>query len=113
LPDGIEKDAALALGPWGMLLKEIEKTKKMDMLVQLDGRCLFVEQTNEEQIMLQNDATQCCCPTWKAYHIQCSHLLYLKKKFCKSLFSNRWLQFLGSKNLLEILNRQHHHAIKH
>jgi hypothetical protein len=96
LPDGSEKEALRSLTSWGMKLfrSSIEDSLSIDMNMSSNGKCSFVNNNQPSVVLikLEQNATACYCTFWKAYHLQCSHLLLLHKGFSVALCSPRWVQ---------------------
>jgi hypothetical protein len=92
------KRASLSLTSWGMELFEscMKASAKMEMLTN-ENNCVFVDKKNRDMVLftLNRHATTCHCRFWKAYHLQCPHLLLLHKGYCENLCSRRWLQLSG------------------
>jgi ferredoxin len=59
-----------------------------------DGMYVFAKRNRPDKMTLtfNGNATQCSCRFWKAYHVQCSHLLLLHNGCSENLFSRRWFQ---------------------
>jgi hypothetical protein len=77
------------------------------MNVSADGKYLFGEKKNPNVVLLEleHNASSCCCTFWRAYEIQCPHLLLLHRGFGLSLCASRWHQLshletsLGAKGI--------------
>jgi hypothetical protein len=96
MSEGIEKTAMLALTSWGMELfrSSIEDSANVTTTLSADGVYVFAKRNCPDKVTLtlNGNATQCSCRFWKAYHVQCSHLLLLHNGFSEKLFSRRWFQ---------------------